>query len=96
MDEDDRAIEGASPIRVLLIEDHGLVREGLKLLLEHEPDLAVAGEAADGEAGLCLFARLAADHAVDVVVSDIGLPGLDGLAVAREVKARVLLSRWCC
>ena len=87
MDEDDRVIEGASPIRVLLVEDHRLVREGLRLLLEREPDLAVAGEAADGEAGLRLFARLVVDAAVDVVVTDIGLPGLDGLEVARRAKA---------
>ncbi len=87
MDEEGRAIGGASPIRVLLIEDHHLVREGVKLLLTREPDMAVAGEAADGEAGLRLFARLAADEAVDVVVSDVGLPGLDGLELARRAKA---------
>ncbi len=63
MSEDDRVIMGTSPIRVLLIEDHRLVREGLRLLLEREPGLAVAGEAADGEAGLRLFARLAAEGA---------------------------------
>ena len=88
MDEDDRAIEGASPIRVLLVEDHRLVREGVRLLLEREPGLAVAGEAADGEAGLRLFARLAAEGGVDVVVTDLGLPGIDGLELTRRVKAR--------
>ena len=87
MDEEDRVIEGAGPIRVLLIEDHRLVREGLRLLLEREPGLSVAGEAADGEAGLRLAARLAHEGAVDVVVSDIGLPGIDGLEVVRRVKA---------
>ena len=87
MDEDDRVAEGAFPIRVLLVEGHRLVREGLRLLLEHEPGMAVAGEATDGETGLHLFARLLADAAVDVVVSDLGLPGIDGLAVARGVKA---------
>ena len=87
MHEEDRAIAGASPIRVLLIEDHQLVREGVKLLLELEPDLAVVGEAADGEEGLRLVARLAAERAVDVVVADIGLPGLDGLELARRAKA---------
>ena len=88
MGEDDRVSEGTPPIRVLLIEDHQLVREAVKQLLELEPDLVVAGEAADGEAGLRLFARLAAAGAVDVVLTDIGLPGIDGLAVARAVKAR--------
>src|SRR5215211_3243946 len=87
MSEEDHVIEGAAPIRVLLIEDHQLVREGVKLLLGREPDMVVAGEARDGEAGLRLFARLLADAAVDVVATDIGLPGLDGLEVARRAKA---------
>ena len=89
MGEGERVIGGPAPTRVLLIEDHRLVREGVKLLLEREPDLAVAGEAADGEAGLRLFARLADEGAVDVVVTDLGLPGIDGLSVARGVKALV-------
>ena len=87
MTEDDRAIAGGGPIRVLLIEDHQLVREAVRQLLELEPDLAVAGEAADGAAGLRLFARLAAAGAVDVVLTDIGLPGLDGLELTRRAKA---------
>ncbi len=83
-----RLTAGQGPIRVLLVEDHRLVREGLRLLLDHEPDMAVAGEAADGETGLRLFARLATAGAVDVVVTDLGLPGLDGLEVARQVKSQ--------
>jgi DNA-binding NarL/FixJ family response regulator len=89
MIDEDRVAEGLPPIRVLLIEDHPLVREGVKLLLEREPGLAVAGAAADGEAGLRLVAQLAAEEAVDVVVSDIGLPGLDGLELTRRIKALV-------
>ena len=80
-------VEEVRPIRVLLVEDPRLVREGVKLLLTREPGMVVAGEAADGEAGLRLFARLAADGAIDVVVSDIGLPGIDGLEVVRRAKA---------
>ena len=87
MGEGDGVIEGDAPTRVLLIEDHHLVREGVKLLLTREPDMVVAGEAADGAAGLRLFARLVADEAVDVVVTDIGLPGLDGLELTRRAKA---------
>ncbi len=89
MDEDDRMTAGDRPTRVLLVEDHHLVREGLKLLLKREPDMAVAGEAGDGEAGLRLVAQLAAEEAVDVVVSDIGLPGIDGLELTRRIKALV-------
>ncbi|HET8630130.1 MAG TPA: response regulator transcription factor [Thermomicrobiales bacterium] len=77
---------GAS-IGVLLIEDYGVIREGLKLLLARTPHLAVVGEAATGREGLELFARLAAAGGVDVVVTDLGLPDLDGLEVARRVKA---------
>ena len=85
--DEDRVTAGAGPIRVLLVEHHRLVREGITLLLEREPGLALAGAAADGEAGLRLLARLAAAGGVDVVVSDIGLPGLDGLELTRRAKA---------
>ncbi|HET8625865.1 MAG TPA: response regulator transcription factor [Thermomicrobiales bacterium] len=81
-------------IGVLLIEDHGIVREGLKLLLARAPRLAVVGEAGAGADGVRLAARLGA--AVDVVVTDLALPDISGLEVARRVKAarpatRVLL-----
>ena len=89
MIDEDQVVKDVRPIRVLLVEDHHLVREGLTLLLEREPDLTVVGEAADGETGLRLLVRLAADHAVDVVVTNIGLPGLDGLALTRRAKALV-------
>ena len=91
----DRA-QGGGPIRVLLVEDHGIVREGVRRILEAEPDVAVVGEAADGAAAVRLFARLCDGPGVDVVVTDLGLPDLDGVEVARRVKehrpgARVLL-----
>jgi DNA-binding NarL/FixJ family response regulator len=87
MVDEERLADGTGPTRVLLVEDHHLVRAGVKLLLEREPGMVVAGEAADGEAALRLCAQLAAAGAVDVVVSDIGLPGLDGLELTRRVKA---------
>ena len=77
----------ADRIRVLLVEGHRLVREGVSLLLERTPDIVVAGEAADGEGGVHLFARLAAEGRVDLVVCDLDLPDIDGLEVARRVKA---------
>ena len=85
--DEDPVTAGAGPIRVLLVEDHRLVREAITLLLEREPELALAGQAADGEAGLRLLARLTAEGRVDVVVTDIGLPGLDGLELTRRAKA---------
>ncbi len=75
-------------IRVLLIEDHGIVREGLKLILQGIPDVEVVGEAADGRTGVRLFEQLAARDGVDVVVTDLGLPDISGLEVTRQVKAR--------
>ena len=79
-------------IRVILIEDHGVVREGLKLILQGTDDIEVVGEAADGESGLRLFTRLAvddpdADGGIDVVVTDLGLPDIGGLEVTRRIKA---------
>jgi DNA-binding NarL/FixJ family response regulator len=79
-----------------LIEDHGVVREGLKLILERTPHIEVRGEAAAGLDGVRLFKRLAPEGGIDVVVTDLGLPDVSGLEVARRVKAarpatRVLL-----
>ena len=78
---------GHEPIRIALIEDHGMVRAGIRLLLERAPDIAVVGEAADGAAGLRLALDLAACDQVDVVVTDLGLPGLDGCTLTRRLKA---------
>jgi two-component system response regulator NreC len=75
------------PIRVILIEDHAMVRAGIRLLLEREPDLAVAGEATDGADGLRLALDLAAAGRVDLVVTDLGLPDLDGRELTRRLKA---------
>jgi DNA-binding NarL/FixJ family response regulator len=68
------------PIRVLIADDHPMLRKGLRLTIEEDPGLSVVGEAADGEAALALLAKLRPD----VAVLDIEMPKLDGLAVARE------------
>lgn len=86
----------AARIRVLLVEDYGTIREGLRLLLQGAGGIDVVGVADDGEGGLRLFKRLVAGEGVDVVVTDLGLPDIDGLEVARRIKAdhpqmRVLL-----
>ena len=70
--------------RVLVVDDDPLVRSALGLMLGGQPDIEVVGEAADGQEGLHLTARLRPD----VVLMDIRMPRLDGLAATRELYAR--------
>jgi DNA-binding NarL/FixJ family response regulator len=72
------------PIRVLLIDDHRLFRDGLRAIVTSYPDLQVAGEASDGRAGLELIESVP----FDLIVLDITLPGSNGLALLRELKRR--------
>jgi two-component system response regulator NreC len=71
-----------SPIRVLLAEDHNVVREGLRLLLNAQPDMLVVGEATDG----CQAVVLAHETCPSVAVLDISMPGLDGLQAAGQIR----------
>jgi DNA-binding NarL/FixJ family response regulator len=74
----------AEPIRVLLVDDQKLMREGLCVLLELEPDLEVAGEAEDGQAALETYATLQPD----VVLMDIRMPGMDGVEATWRLRER--------
>ena len=69
-------------IRVLLVDDHETVREGLRLLVDAQADMEVVGEAGDGKAALDLVAALRPD----VVVLDLTMPGMSGLSTARTLK----------
>ena len=69
-------------MRVLLADDHGIVRRGLRTLLESEPGLTVVGEAADGLEAL----RLTAEHQPDLLILDIGMPKLNGIDVAARAQ----------
>lgn len=71
-------------IRIVLADDHHVVREGLRALLETEPDFSIVGEAADGLATVDLVERLKPD----VLVTDLMMPALSGLEVARQVALR--------
>ncbi len=72
------------PIRVLLAEDHTIVREGVKALLEGQPDIQVVGEVGDGRAAVEAAARLQPD----VIIMDLGMPKLNGVDATREIRAK--------
>ncbi|MBD2430771.1 MULTISPECIES: response regulator [Fischerella] len=71
-------------IKVLLVDDQNLIRQGLKALLELEPDLEIVGEAENGETAINLIEQL---HP-DVVLMDIRMPIMDGVAATREIHQR--------
>jgi len=71
-----------SPVNVLLVEDHRIVREGTRQLLEQAPDIHVIGEAADGEEAI----RLAGELRPDVVIMDVRLPGVNGIEATGSIK----------
>jgi NarL family two-component system response regulator LiaR len=70
------------PITVLIVDDHQVVRQGVRAFLESQPDIAVVGEAESGE----VAAQLAAEHAPDVVLMDLLMPGMDGITATQQVK----------
>jgi two-component system response regulator NreC len=69
-------------LRLLLADDHGVVRRGLRALLESEPDLQIVAEAADGLEAV----RLCEEHDPDLVILDIGMPKLNGIDVAARTQ----------
>jgi DNA-binding NarL/FixJ family response regulator len=69
------------PIRILLADDHNVLRDGLRLLLERQPDFVVVAEASDGREAL----RLVDEHRPDVVVMDIAMPVLNGIDATKQI-----------
>jgi DNA-binding NarL/FixJ family response regulator len=69
------------PTRVLLADDHRLIRTGLRLVITQNPSLTVVGEADDGRQAVAM----AAEHKPDVIVMDIGMPNLNGIEAARQI-----------
>lgn len=70
-----------SEIRILLAEDHAVMRTGLRLVLERQRDFQVVGEASDGREAVAL----AQQHKPDVILMDIGMPNLNGIEAARQI-----------
>src|SRR5205085_9531186 len=82
----------AEKLRVLIVDDHALFRRGLEMVLDQEPDVEVAGEAADGHEAV----EKAQELMPDVVLMDVRMPGKSGIEAAREIKdllphARILM-----
>jgi DNA-binding NarL/FixJ family response regulator len=74
----------ASPIRLLIADDHPIVREGLRTLVAREPDIVVVAEAATGREAVSLSVR----HRPDIALVDLRMPEMDGEAVIRALAAR--------
>ncbi|RZI80615.1 MAG: response regulator transcription factor [Rubrivivax sp.] len=79
----------AHPIRVVLADDHGVVRLGLRALLNSAPGIQVVGEASDGHEALSLVEALKPD----IVIMDVSMAGMDGVAATRELARRQVSTR---
>src|SRR5688500_16715752 len=80
----DDAPNPATRLRILLAEDHEIVREGVRVMLNSQPDMEVVGEAGDGRTAV----RLAVELQPDIVVMDISMPDMNGLQATEKIKER--------
>ena len=83
---DSNAVSDATeptPIRVLIVDDHSVVRMGLRVFLDLQPDIEVVGEAADGSEGVAMARRLEPD----VILMDLLMPNMDGITAIGRIKA---------
>ncbi len=75
------AVERGRNIRVLVTDDHSIMRQGLVRLLQEEPDIEIVGEASDGQAAVDMAGRLKPD----VVIMDVSMPRMNGLEATRRI-----------
>ena len=71
-------------IRVLLVDDHQIIREGLRVMLENEHDITIVGEAEDGR----MAEQLAGELVPDVIIMDVAMPDLNGIEATRQITAK--------
>lgn len=71
-------------IRVMLVDDHAVVRAGYRFLLENVPDIEVIAEAGSGEEAVAVFSQ----HSPDILVVDLAMPGMGGLEAIRQIRER--------
>ncbi len=83
--ESSTPLDRSSVVRVLIVDDHHVVREGLRRMLEMESDIQVVAEARSGEEAIAKAISLSPD----VVIMDLKMPGMDGITATREIKARM-------
>jgi two-component system, NarL family, response regulator LiaR len=70
------------PVRILIVDDHAVVRSGIRAYLETQPGLEIVAEAGSGQDAV----RLAAEHVPDVALMDLVMPGMDGVEATRQVR----------
>jgi NarL family two-component system response regulator LiaR len=75
-------MSASGEISVLIVDDHGMVRQGIRTYLQTQRDIGVVGEAADGEHAT----QLCAEYAPDVALVDLMMPGIGGVATTRQIK----------
>ncbi len=81
----EQPVDEAPPIRVLLVDDHAVVRMGLRSFFDLQPDIEVVGEAADGSEGVAMARRLTPD----VILMDLLMPNMDGVTAIGRIKAEL-------
>ena len=89
MDREAQATERSEKVRLIIVDDHDLVRSGLRYMLTREPDLELVGEAKDGGEALELCRRLRPD----LVLMDVSMPEMDGIAATQAIKQKYPATR---
>ena len=89
---DERGFPMPNPVRVLIADDHSVVRAGLRSLLEHHTNFNVVGEASNGEEAVAKAVELKPD----VAVLDIRMPGLSGIEACKQISKKLKAAAWSC